>query len=377
MFLSSDERVILFKSPASDAYAQALLTAIGLPPNSRLKLTTYRSIWIPRDISEHPEKLNDKKALLVCADVDGNPPALQALYPLREVTIVRSRMLGQQLELVIETGGYVQCSDYIDYLSELRKSQPTLPPDEHSFIAIDRLRALKVVSNEESIQAWQQLVETLVGVKALRRAGFFCLTHLRHAKDAKILNPQTPEKDDLEPTSRSYVLEEDSKYTIQLLSLFPRHTERDGLGFLNLDITYPKWIRGEESVEIFGYSQEYQIQFVTRTKSEESFPTSIVVRPSEGTQSKAPKLELPLQLKSSREARIIRQIRQSGPMLIVVALTAFVYFYAQLMQSLKILPDVQGITTPSAEQTGAILSTIMLTVLTALFARLMASKGES
>ena len=373
-FLSLDERVILFKSPASDAYAQALLTAIGLPPLSRLKLTTYRSIWIPHEISEHPDRLNGKKALLVCANVDGE--TLRGLYPLREVTIVRSRMLGEQLELVIETGGFVKCSDYGKYLSDLEQSQLTLPPHLHSYIAFDRLRDLTVVSIDnigESIRAWQKLAETLAGANGLQRAGFFCITQITQVKDGKILNPQIPEKDDLEPTSCSHLLDENSKYTIKLLSSFPRHTERDGLSLLNLDIKYPKWVIGQESVEIYGYSQEYSIPFHTKTENRESFPTSIIIRPSEPAQSKAPKLELPVQLKRSRSV-VIKQIGRIGLMLIGVALIASLYFYGQLMQSLKAYPDLQTIITSSPETIGAILSTITLTVLTALFSRILAKE---
>ncbi len=142
-----EELVLLFKSPAG-IYGKALLAILGLPNSTRYSVTTYEEKWVPSDIFKQPKALEGKKSILVCADIgdrNDKPQALNAVYPVRELKIVRSGHLGKALELIVETGGYIECRDYAAYLTELKKSASTLPPEEHGYIAIDHMRNLTLV----------------------------------------------------------------------------------------------------------------------------------------------------------------------------------------------------------------------------------------
>lgn len=379
--LSAEERVLLFKSPVSDPYAQALLTVIGLPSGVRFKLTTYRSIWVPPEIFEQCEKLEGKKAILVCVDTVKEPASIKGAYPLRELTIVHSRQLGQQLALLVEIGGFVVCPDYAAYLAELQKSHQLLPPNEHSFIAYDKLRNLTVIPPEDinrSLSAWQNSIKVLVEVQGLQRAGFFHVTGVKREPDEKAVDLCALKKDDLDAASCTYQLTENSRYRIELFSMLPRHSEREGLGYLELQVQYPNWAEGQTSLEISGYAQPYSIKFRTIAVPPGSYPNSVAIKPEDPTFKRAPAVELYFNLmRAPLKVRAREFIRQRGPRLVLAVLAALAYLYGQLTQSMKAYPTFKTLLTLSPELAGAFTSTVALVVLTYMVSLVMGGTKES
>jgi len=371
--MSDPQRIILFKSPSADPYAQALLTAIGLPPFTRLRLTTYSARWVPAEVFKQPEKLDGMTALLVCADTLREPPTLKGTYPVRELTILRSRQLGEHLELVVETGGYVICPDYRAYLSELVRSHSVLPPQEHGFIVYDYLRDLQVVPPEDisqSVKAWQKSVEALVNVDALSRAVFLCASQVSHEPDGKTIRPRPLKPDSLKADSCSYPLKEYSRYCIELVSMLPRHTERGFPAYLELQVEYPDWAIGKHSIDVCGRSQRYPIAFDTRTSASGSRPSSIIIRPRESAFVKSPRLELFFDMKRSIRARARRRM----PKLVAALVLALMYFWGQLAQSMKVIPSTSTLIAPSTELVGAFVSTVGLVLLTSLISTMIGSE---
>lgn len=379
--MSSEERVLLFKSATNDTYAQALLTVFALPFGARFQLTTYSAKWVPPEIFLQPEQLDGKRALLVCVDTIKDPESIRGAYPLRELKIIRSRQLGDQLELVVETQGFVSCPDYPAYLVELKKVQSILPPQEHSFIAYDRLRSLRVVPSEdmqESLRTWQNATRTLASLVTLEKAAFFWACAIKDEKGRETVQPKVVTPDHGDATSCVWPLQENTAYRMELASALPRHTEEGHPSYLPLHLQYPKCVDGSDTLEIRGPSQRYQIDFFARQAPREPYSNRMSIEPRDTAFKKAPSVSLYVKLtKASRRTRVSAFIRERWVGLMLTGGFGLAYLYGQLVISNKAYPTLGQFLSFPAEVMGAVVTTIALLLLTYIVAQTMGAKNES
>jgi hypothetical protein len=381
MRLSSEERVLLFKSPTSEPYAQALLTAIALPSGARFQLTTYRSQWVPSDVFRQPEQLQGKKAILVCVDTVKEPPSITGAYPLRELRIVRSRQLGDQLELIVEMQGFVSCPDYKGYLADLKSAHALLPPNEHSFIAHDNLRNLRVIPPEdaqESLSTWQNHTRALANLSSLEKAVFFWVSGIKDEKERKTIPPTITKPDHADARSCVWVLQENSAYHIELNSSLPRHTEKDHPGYLALQLQYPKYADGLDSVEIRGSLQTQDIDLFTTRAPSQQYPKRMSIEPRDPTYKKAPSVTMHFELAKAPVKTLARRfVRERWATLVSTAILGLAYLYGQLVISSKAYPTFAQFLAFPADVAGAVLTTIALLLLTYVVATTIGAKTEA
>lgn len=379
--MSMEERVLLFKSATSDTYAQALLTVFALPFGARFQLTTYSAKWVPPEIFRQPEQLDGKKALLVCVDTVKAPESILGAYPLRELNVIRSRGLGDQLELVVETQGFVSCPDYSAYLNELKNAHSILPPHVQSFIAYDKLRSLRVVPPEdmqESLKTWQNATRTLASLASLDNAAFFWVYETKDEKGRKTVQPRLVTPDSGDATSCVWPLQENMEYRIELASSFPRHTEEGHLGYLALHLEYPKCVDGPDTLEIRGLSQRYQINFFSRQAPHKPYSKRMSIEPRDTAFKKAASVSLYLELaKASRRIRAWAFIRERWAGLAFTGLLGLAYLYGQLVISNKAYPTLEQFLAFPAEVMGAVVTTIALLLLTYIVAQTMGARSQS
>jgi len=371
-----EERVLLFKNPAGgDLYAQALLSVFCAPSGITVKLTTYSRIWVPESIFTNPKALENRKAIMICVDAErdrSNKWWVKKFYPIREVIIKKSQIEGDFLALWVETQGYVTCSDYDKYTTDLLKSLSKYPPDEKSYVAFDHIRNLQVVDpsdKSKSTEVWQNMVMTLAGLKAFEKAAFFTLTNVVKKKDEKTVNL---EKTGLPQPSLAYNFVQDTDYVLTFSHLLPFHDQREKIGRLEIGLHLPAGIQSDtDTIEIFGKhdSHNVTVKFRTNTFGECS---TIEASPKDPGFKRAPVLRIPIKFSSRPFWR--RSLKKLG-LFAATGVAAVLYGYGQLAQATKSYPTWETFQRISPELIGATLSSITLVAIPIFISIIIA--GES
>lgn len=373
---SEKERVLLFKNPTGGGlYAQALLTVLCSPPGVTVKLTTYRSIWVSKDIFRNPKCLENRKALMICVDAEkdkSNTWWVKNFYPIREINIKKSELEGDYLALWVEIQGYVLCKDYNSYTDQLRKSLPRYPPDEESYIAFDEIRDLSIIPPEEkdrSLSTWQNLVEMLNKLKAFENAAFYILINITQSKEKRTIDLVETGVSD---PARAYNLTQGKDYTLLFSHLLPSHDQREGLGRLEVGLHLPSWVQGDQdSFEIFGRQDSHSVTVKVRNNSLSEYAT-IKASPKDPNFKIAPNLSIPIKF---RPRPLLMKLRRRLRSIIAIFVAVFIYGYAQLAQAIREYPTIDTLrATP--ELIGAILSSIMLIVIPILISPMIGVRAS-
>jgi hypothetical protein len=373
----NEERILLFKNPSGGTlYAQALLTVLCAHSGVTVKLTTYRRLWVSEEVYANPESLEGHKAIMICVDAErdrANKWWVKNFYPIREVIIKKAEIEGDYLALWVEAQGYLKCENYDTYTEDLKKSLPSYPPDEKSYIVYDSKRNLEIVDPEnqsETLTAWQNLVQRLASLKAFERAAFFTLIGVKKKKDGTNMNL---EKTGLPDPSFAYKLVQNEYYVITISHLLPLHDQREKLGRLEIGLHLPSGLQSDKNmIEIFGRHQSHDMVVKSKTSIRNEYAT-VEAYPKDPGFKMAPLLSVPI--KFSPPSIWKRSLKKIG--LVTATLIAVLFYgYGQLMQTTKSYPTLQTLETISPELIGATISALMLVVIPILVSLFVSRRPE-
>lgn len=238
-------RTILFKMPTVERpqYVQKLLDILGSPSNVIIKMTTYRSRWIPSEVYKNPKCLEKKLAWVICVDAkktDGGYGA-QGFIPIREVEIVKAVRDGDNLILWLETHDYLWCDDHEKFRKELESKIPKLPPNEKSYIVCDiSINTVKIVDSSEDSkvnEAWKRIVDALGSFDVYRNAIFYRIIGI--SKDSSYL--KTEDSGNVDDPQRFYRLTVNETYKLQIYYSFPERQFEHCPQYIKISAN--EWIR--------------------------------------------------------------------------------------------------------------------------------------
>ena len=357
------------------AYKETLLKAFCWDTNVCIKLTSYRSTWVPEDILNDPSKIEDKKAIFVFVDSRkpniGEEQQLQFLYPIREVEIKNAVVRGDFLDLYLKPLGYLKCSDYQKYTLSLKEDLEILPPSEKSYIQFDRLRSLSSSESvDENTETWQKLVGTLVNTEPFKKTGFYRIIAIKTSDQKTVglidytFEKRTNSKDIVLPV---YSLIENHEYTLELEYNLPRHNE-DGCGRIELKIEAPSWLHlNRDELDLFERDAAHKVEIKVVGRPISSKPEYIRIRPQKPEDTfygNIPTVEIPVSMKNDWISRLSGFLKSKYQQLIL--LLSFMVVYFVLHSNFLSLPPA----------VVALADLIVITIIAALVQSLLKKTGQ-
>ena len=382
--MSTNDRVLLFKNPAGGAkYQQAILNIFCAPPNVVVKITTYNKQWISDEILNNPKALENRYALVVCVDAEQDTERkwwIKNFYPIREVKIRVAEMQGEYLELSIEVLGFVRCNNYAKYTQNLKTEINLLPPNEKSYISYDTIRDLQIVNYSDNEPqnyetAWQSLATTLANLKIFDKVAFYTVTRIEDRTSKKKVDFE--KNDQGKKSSFAYKFFENKKYSLVLSHIFPLAGRKGKLDRLDLNVVLPKDIdrEKEDKIEICGHQGHQNIDVNVSSLSSSNYCT-VDIKPADPAVKYAPILSIPVKLSPTL---FWQRYWKRTLLLIPAGILAFLYAYAQLIQSYKDtegFPPIEKLFTSSPEAIGAALSAILLIIIPIIVSQILKGKKE-
>jgi len=361
--MEASPRTILFKTPTVERpqYTQKILDILGSPSNVTIKMTTYRSRWIPSKVYENPKYLEKKLAWVICVDIRTDADyRVQRFIPVREVEIVKAVRDGDNLILWLETQNYISCPDYEKLREELEKKIKTLPPAENSYIACDvQISSVKVIDSSEESKVnedWKEIVDALGSMDVFRNAIFYRVIGI--SKGSSYL--KTEDSGNVDEPQKFYRLTVNETYKLQIYYSLPERQFEHCPQYI--EISANEWARIYDECKINDRGGSLSVLMKpSQTSDQYPYKNTISLNASiKPGQLIGPSLRLPLIF--VKERRLAR-FRHNLGKIVYSILFLFLFFFGQILPSMY--ETVYGV--PSSI-IGPALSTLAITLISLVFA---------